>query len=289
MLLLNGDCLEMLDKIQDKSIQLICIDPPYNIHKAEWDIVENYNEWLMKVICMLETKLKDNGSFCMFHNDMEVIAELMVEIKKQTRFKFRQMIVWNKRFEGSKKKGFLDGYVMRTQSHNWEKMCEYLLFYTFDNTYKIKQKRLELNISALQISNEIKSKNGNLTGWYSNIELGKNMPTLETIKPITKYLGLSFDDIVPKFRNQKTHHSIWNYDIAKRSEHITPKPIELYKNLILHLTDEGDVVLDPTFGSGNSGRACIELGRKYIGIEKDEKFFENFQSSLKAEKKVVTI
>ena len=46
------------------------------------------------------------------------------------------MIVWNKRFEGSKKKGFLDGYVVKKDMHNWNKMAEYILFYTFDNSYK---------------------------------------------------------------------------------------------------------------------------------------------------------
>ena len=40
---------------------------------------------------------------------------------------------WNKRFEGSKKKGFLDGYVVKKEAHKWELMAEYILFYTFDN------------------------------------------------------------------------------------------------------------------------------------------------------------
>jgi site-specific DNA-methyltransferase (adenine-specific) len=55
--------------------------------------------------------------------------------------------------------------------------------------------------------------------------------------------------------------------------HPTAKPIELYKFLIERYSDVGDTVLDPTFGSGNSGLACIELRRKYIGIEKDSNFF----------------
>lgn len=69
--LLNEDCNEGLKKIKDKSIQLICIDPPYNIGKDTWDKIENYMEWLMNIIVILETKLKDNGSLFIFHNDME--------------------------------------------------------------------------------------------------------------------------------------------------------------------------------------------------------------------------
>jgi len=55
--------------------------------------------------------------------------------------------------------------------------------------------------------------------------------------------------------------------------------VDLYKWLIERYSKEGDMVLDPTFGSGNSGRACEELKRHYIGIEKDEKFFTSYSSS----------
>lgn len=271
--LYKGDCLKMLDHVNDKSIQLICIDPPYNIGKDVWDNIVNYNDFMLTVIKNLEKKLKDNGSFFMFHNDMEMISELMVRIKKETKFVFKQMIVWNKRFEGSSKKGFMDGFVVKNEMHNFNKMVEYILFYTFDNSHKLDSKRKELNISQLTISQEIKSKTGGLTGWYSNLETGKNMPTRETIKPIEKHLGLKFEDIVPKFNNMKTDHSVWNYDMAKRCKvHITPKPVDLLKNIIYHTTDEGDLVLDCFSGSGTMGYASIETNRKCILIEKESKY-----------------
>jgi site-specific DNA-methyltransferase (adenine-specific) len=271
--LYNGDSIEYLDKIEDKTIQLICIDPPYNIGKDIWDNIENYNEFMILIIKKLEKKLKDNGSFFMFHNDMEKISELMILIKKETKFKFNQMIVWNKRFNESKKKGFMDGFVVKNEMHNFNKMAEYILFYTFDNSYKLKEKRLELNISQMTISKEILSKTGGLTGWYSNLETGKNKPTRQTIKPIEKHLGIKYEDIVPKFNNQKTDHSVWNYDIAKRCKvHITPKPIELLKNIIYHTTDEDDIVLDCFAGSGSIGYACLETKRQCILIEKELKY-----------------
>ena len=105
--LFQGDCINELKNVPDKSIQLICIDPPYNIGKDTWDNIDNYIEWLLSIIKILETKLKDNGSFFMFHNEMETISELMVAIRKQTKFVYKQMIVWNKRFNESKKKGFM--------------------------------------------------------------------------------------------------------------------------------------------------------------------------------------
>lgn len=280
--LFQGDCLTALDSIENKSVQLICIDPPYNIGKDIWDTIDNYTEFMMSVIKKLELKLKDNGSFFMFHNDMEAISELMVAIKKQTKFVFRNMIVWNKRFDGSPKKGYMDGYVMKTDMHNFNKMAEYILFYTFDNSHKLAEARKRLNVNQLTISQEIKSKTGGLTGWYSNLETGKNLPTRDTIKPIEKHLHLTYDDIVPKFINMKSHHTVWNYDMAKRCNiHVTPKPVELLKNILYHTTDEEDVVLDCFAGSGTMGYACKEMNRQCILIEKDEKYCEYIKEELK--------
>jgi site-specific DNA-methyltransferase (adenine-specific) len=269
----RGDALEMLSAVDNKSIQTVCIDPPYNIGKDTWDTIDNYIEWLTSIVQLLETKLKDNGSFFIFHNDMDQVSELMVSIKKNTKLVFRQMIVWNKRFDGSSKKGFLDGYVVKTEMHNWNKMAEYILFYTFDNSWKLKEARTRLNVKQTTISHEILSKTDGPTGWYSNLETGRNLPTHETILPITRHLGLTYDDIVPKFHNQKTHHSVWNYDMAKRSKvHITPKPIDLLETILKHTTDENDTVLDCFAGSGSLAQACLNTGRKCILIEKEEKY-----------------
>ena len=265
----------------DKTVQLICIDPPYNIGKDTWDSISNYQEFMLTVIKKLEMKLRDNGSFFMFHNDMETISELMMNIKQHTRFKFNQMIVWNKRFEGSPRKGFMDGFVVKNEMHTFNKMAEYILFYTFDNSYKLKEARTRLKVNQITISQEILSKTGGLTGWYSNLETGKNQPTRETIKPIEKHLGLTYEDIVPKFNNMKTDHSVWNYDMAKRCPvHITPKPIDLLKNIITHTTDEGDMVLDCFAGSGSLGYACKQMGRNCILIEREEKYCEYIRGQL---------
>jgi site-specific DNA-methyltransferase (adenine-specific) len=218
---------------------------------------------------------------------MEQIAELMMSIKQHTKLQFKQMIVWNKRFDGSPKKGYMDGYVVKEEAHMWNKMSEYILFYTFDNTHKLLEKRTELKVKQTTISSEIKSKTGGMTGWYSNLETGKNYPTLETIIPITKHLGLKFEDIVPKFNNQKTHHSVWNYDMAKRTPiHLTPKPIDLLKNIILHTTDEGDTVLDCFAGTGSMGLACKELKRDCILIEKESSYCTYIRKTLELDAEI---
>ena len=62
--------------------------------------------------------------------------------------------------------------------------------------------------------------------------------------------------------------------------HPTAKPVDLYKFLIERYCPPGGVVLDPTFGSGHSALAAKELGRKYIGIEKDEGFYKKAKAIL---------
>lgn len=269
----NEDGLEFIKKIPDKSVNLICIDPPYNIGKDEWDVIPDYYDWLSKFFVEFERILKDNGSFFMFHNDFRILAELDRQIQNKTKFVYKNFIVWNKRFEESSKKGFLDGYVVVEGLNNFQKMAEYVMYYTFDNSWKLSQKRKELGIDQITIGKEIRSKTGGLTGWYSNIEIGKNYPTEKTIEPITKHLGLTIDDIVPKFRNQKSHHSVWNYDLDhKKFGHVTPKPIELLKNIILHTTDVGDICLDCFGGSGSLGVAAAETNRNYILVEKESDY-----------------
>ena len=274
-----GDCQEKLNLIKDRSIQTVIIDPPYNIGKDSWDFISNYIDWLTNIINILASKMKRNGNMFIFHNDMEQIAELMVNVKQNTELKFRQMIVWNKRFELSKKKGYMDGFIVKNKLHNWNKMAEYILFYNFDNFETIRLIRKQKKITQTTITNEILSKRGRMTGWYSNIETGKSHPTVETMKPITKHLGIEYDEVVPRYINKKTHHSVWDYDMAKRSKiHVTPKPIDLLINIIEHTTYEGDIVLDCFAGSGTLVDACLNTNRKCIVIEKDKKYYNHINT-----------
>jgi site-specific DNA-methyltransferase (adenine-specific) len=60
---------------------------------------------------------------------------------------------------------------------------------------------------------------------------------------------------------------------AKGTLHDTEKPIALMEYLVKTYTNEGDVVLDFCFGSGTTGHACANTGRRFIGIEKDAEYF----------------
>ena len=60
----------------------------------------------------------------------------------------------------------------------------------------------------------------------------------------------------------------------KAKQHPTEKPVELMEYLIKTYTNENEIVLDNTMGSGSTGVACVNTNRNFIGIEKDEKYFE---------------
>ena len=61
---------------------------------------------------------------------------------------------------------------------------------------------------------------------------------------------------------------------GKKRKHPTEKPISLLEHLIKYYTDDNAVVLDPTMGSGTTGKACKNLGRRFIGIEMDKAIYD---------------
>ena len=66
--------------------------------------------------------------------------------------------------------------------------------------------------------------------------------------------------------------------------HPTQKPVTLMEYLIKTYTNEGETVLDFAAGSGTTGVACANTGRKFIGIELDEKYFEIASSRIQGKK-----
>lgn len=106
----------------------------------------------------------------------------------------------------------------------------------------------------------------------------------------TEQALLFYRDRLPKFRNgvqvdedgkniRGTGKMIFNWFEWERDEksipkiHPAQKPVKLMKKLIKIFTDEGDVVIDPCFGSGSTARACQELGRNFYGFEINKTFY----------------
>jgi site-specific DNA-methyltransferase (adenine-specific) len=73
--------------------------------------------------------------------------------------------------------------------------------------------------------------------------------------------------------------SVWNIPLTPPSEkkngkHPTQKPIELLRRIVVSSSDLDDLLLDPFNGSGTTGLVAHELGRKYIGIDKENDFLD---------------
>jgi len=84
--------------------------------------------------------------------------------------------------------------------------------------------------------------------------------------------------------NSEYDNGVYRYPIChgkERSEHPTQKPLSLISDLIKKHSNPGDTVLDTFAGSGTTGHACILTDRKYILVEKEEKYFEIIKNRLK--------
>ena len=298
--LYNGDCLEVMDKLIEEGVivDAIITDPPYNIGKSKcwdkWKSVEEYVEFMGNVFLRAEIILKENGSLLFFHNDFLQIVELQNFINKNTKFNFRQLIVWDK-FNGGKSgdKGRVEKGIL-----NYPKQAEYILFYTMlkgnepigneeikryieTERDKIKHSLTEINKIAFGATNGKDGMAGNI---LSCRKKGWSFPTKEKYEKLNKSFpyafNMSYDDLKNKLEKHTTHtyncqkkSSVLQFPPESQNGHITPKPLELMELLVRTHSNENDLVLDCFMGSGTTGVACVNTNRNFIGIEMDENYF----------------
>ena len=309
--LYNDDCLNTFKLIEDKTIDLILIDPPYNISKAEWDkwkTVSEYIEFMGKVFKECERVLKDNGSFYFFHNDFLQMVELQNFINKNTRFVFKNMLTWekyqtNKQYYGKNVLMFVNA----TEKRNYRSMAEYCLYYTFqDKTglnkiyddkecftsikryLKEEKKKSGLTNKDLSlIFSEYTNKKGCLNRsvvehYFSNKQWV--FPTeniYENVLQKTGYFQKPYEELRREYEEQRYTFNVFDTDKtttflippAPKQGHITPKPVDLLEYIIKTSSNEGDIVLDCFMGSGSTGVACVNTNRRFIGIEIDNNYF----------------
>lgn len=113
----------------------------------------------------------------------------------------------------------------------------------------------------------------------------------------TEYALLFYRGYLPKFRNgarydedgktiRGTGHMVFNWFAWEKDGkeipkiHPAQKPVKLIKKLVEIFTDPGDVVIDPCFGSGTTGRACMELGRSFYGFEINKEFYRRAKEEM---------
>lgn len=252
MLVLKGDCLSVMAGLPDKSVDLIICDLPYGClgpNKAGGGVItERQNTGGAFGGCPWDIPI-----------DLEIFWKEVRRIRKDdhtptlhfcnTRFGY-ELIKSNEKefrydliFDKQKGISFLLANKMPMKSHE--------MIYIFS--------KAGANYYRKDIVGDFKSYNKR-----SKAEECSHFATARKASKAEegKRCALS---VISVMNNPKSN--------KRTKAHPTEKPRELYKWLIERYSKEGDVVLDPTFGSGNSIFTAHEMGRKAIGIEKDNAFF----------------
>ena len=221
--LILGDCLDVLPKISDKSVDIVLTDPPYGTTACKWDSVIPFSlMWLN-----LKRIIKDNGCIALFG------SEPFSSFLRTSNIKwFKYDWYWNKK-QGT---GFLSAKYQPLKN-----IEQILIFY----------KKTPLYNPQFTKGKPYKIKQGGVSKVYDN-------PDKEVI---TNNNGFRYPLTLIEFNRDKN------------KLHPTQKPVNLLEYLIKTYTNENDTVLDFTMGSGSTGVACKNLNRKFIGIEKDQKYF----------------
>lgn len=296
-----------MKRIPDKSINLVCTDPPYNIGKAKWDKIPNYIEWCGKWIKESERVLKDNGSLYLWHNDMVQIAQLMEYTRQNTRFIFNSFIIWDKgdvRANGWKNPS--DNNALRS----WFNTAEYCLYYTFQSETGLTTVMLDTNnfptmrkyfkelqeyigLNKKQILEKIGQNADHCFRWNSS---QWDMPTPETYQQLIdtfhinqwdgfreyESLRKEYESLRKEYESlryvhnlDERHNNIWK-STAKPNNgklHVCQKPLDLIERIVRASSNENDIILDPFVGSGTTAIAALNTGRTFIGFEKDETYY----------------
>jgi len=163
--LIQGDCLDVLPNIKEKSVDLIIVDPPYNIGIDSWDKIDDYLNWCKRWVLECVRILKETGSLYIFHNQMPFIARLVMWIEKNTSLVFKSMITWER--YATNKQYYGRNILMRinqAKMRNYPLSCEYILFYTLqDGTELSKIKSLSVNPIREYIRTEILRAKGKIS------------------------------------------------------------------------------------------------------------------------------
>lgn len=242
MQLFNGDCLEVMKSIPDKSIDAIITDPPYGTTACKWDSVIPFDlmwEQLNRII-------KPNGAIVLFGSEPFSSALRISNIKN-----YKYDWIWHKNMGG----GFATAKRQPLKRHEIISV-----FYKIQCTY---------NPQMEQYSDSTKKRFKQ--GERINIDKQKEKNTGEVIKIKRSEYNIDYNKgtypTTVKF--YKRPHTA-----NKNSLHPTQKPVELIEYLINTYTNENETVLDFTMGSGTTGVACKNLNRNFIGIELDKNYFE---------------
>jgi len=232
--LMQGDCLERMKEIESGSVDAIITDPPFGTTACKWDSVIPFD----KMWEQLNRIIKPNGAIVLFGSEPFSSALRMSNIKN-----YKYDWVWEK------DKGTNFALSNKQPLRKTENIS---VFYKKQPYYNSKGRKLDKPYThTLPISKSDSSKGA-----------GKHNLNEDGTRKYATYTHAKKNNLVYFARESQTN-----------SLHPTQKPVALMEYLIKTYTNEGETVLDFTMGSGTTGVACKNLNRSFIGIEKDEKYF----------------
>ena len=239
--LMKGDCLELMKTIQDKSIDAIITDPPYGTTACKWDAVIPFEPMWKE----LNRIIKDNGAIVLFGSQPFTSSLIMSNPKM-----FKYEWIWEKTMTSN----FCQAKYQPMKYHE-----NILVFAKNKTKYNpIMEDRSDIGKKRLKNNGKVISGRNNIT------------KIISFQKKPGEYRQYNPNKIYPK--SVQKFNSVPNCNGTKL--HSTQKPEALLEYLVKTYTNENETVLDFTMGSGTTGVACKNLNRNFIGIEKDDKYFE---------------
>ncbi len=235
-ILLQGDCLEEMKSLDDNSVDLIFCDLPYAQTSCKWDCKIDLGKFWIQLM-----RIKKINTPIFMTTTTKFGVELIKSAPKKCPFRYD--IVWKK---SSTCGHLLSGKMPLRQHEMIYVFYEKLPFYDLSSHQHkfIKKTNYE--------DNTRKNKKG---AYGNNVKLPESTGKAGAVW--TPPLPTSMLEIK-----------------SSRGKHSTEKPVALMEWILKYFSKEGDVVLDPTMGSGSTGLSCKNMNRNFIGIEMDEKIYE---------------
>jgi len=230
-----GDMFKVIPFLPAKSIDLVIVDPPYNLTKQYHGKTflkknrDEYQAFTASWLDMLLPLIKDTGSIyiCCDWQSSLIIGQLLMD-----RLIVRNRITWQR------EKG-------RGAKTNWKNGMEDIWYATMSNDYTFNLEDVMMRRKVVAPYRE----NGKPKDWQQT-KKGNYRDT---------HPSNFWDDI-----------SIPFWSMPENTAHPTQKPEKLIAKLILASSKPGDLILDPFLGSGTTSVTAKKLGRNYIGIEQNE-------------------
>ena len=235
-----GDCLKVMKKIPDGSVDMVLCDLPYGTTACRWDAVIPFNLLWEQY----ERVVKDTSAIVLFGQEPFSSA-----LRMSNPGLYRYDWIWEKQRPSN----------FQLMNYQCGRVHENIMVFSKANAcYSGGKFTMTYNPQTTPREKaRVSAKN---TVYGNNI--------------LHNYNKNAKDCSEKKTYDVKLPTSIIRFNTVERGKlHPTQKPVDLLRYLVLTYTDEGDTVLDNCMGSGSTGVACVETNRNFIGIELDENYF----------------